>query len=91
MSTADAAAVDNLLRAVRDFAEDDISGHPLTRDLLDLINCLVAAVTTTTADAEYVGDVLDRLRTRSNEAYESFRARSAQARPVRYGVSGCMI
>ena len=91
MSTANAAAADNLLRAVRDFAEDDISGHPLTRDLLDLINCLVATVTATSTDTEYVGDLLDRLRTRSNEAYESFHARAAQAQPVRYGVSGCMI
>ena len=96
MGTASAAAVDNLLRAVRDLVDDDISGHPLTQDLLDLINCLVVTVTTTggtrqTADAEYVGQLLDRLRTRSNEAYEKFRARSATPRPVVLGVSGCMI
>jgi hypothetical protein len=91
MSTANAAAVDNLLRAVRDFTEDDISGHPFTQDLLDLINCLVAAVTTTAADTEYVGQLLDRVRTRSNEVYESFRVREAEARPVLRGVSGCMI
>jgi hypothetical protein len=91
MSTANTATVDNLLRAVRDFTEDDISGHPLTQDLLDLINCLVATITTTTADTEYVGQLLDRLRTRSNEALQSLRERSAQPRPVWHGVSGCML
>jgi hypothetical protein len=91
MSTANAAAVDNLLRAVRDLVEDDISELPLTQDLLDLIDCLVATVTTKPmADTEYVGQLLDRLRTRSNEAYESFRVNSAPPKPVVRGVSACM-
>jgi hypothetical protein len=96
MRTASAAAVDNLLRAMRDLVEDDISGHPLTQDLVDLINCLVATVTSPpTADDQYVGRLLDRLRTRSNEAYESFCANSAKLAAeqpgVARGVSACVI